>query len=425
MDDSRFRETDRVSVMTRQRLVFLSNIASPYQVKFADVLQEHVDTEFWFYKQITDQRPDWWIIPLGQRCRVLRGSYFSKKTNYLSLDVFLQLIRFRPHILLLAGFTPFHALLLQIVKLFGVRVVVMSEPIRNVRGETSGESTLLTRENGLHKTTRIHRLFKRADLIFGMGNVARDQFINELGFPSERVVSAPYPIDIETHMSHPLRQIEPNDPIHLLFANRLIERYQPLVALEAYRILKEEYPNLSMSLNRDGHLADACRRYIEDEQLTDVTFLDEIESWDGLNLVYRSSDILVLPATYSNGNISIIEACASGMGIVVSYDVNNVARHLHEGINCYKCEPTVASLVTELKHYLDHPERLTTHGQRSKELVTPRLNANTAAVYVDLLQPLYRKGDSHHAEAAVARGSDASSSHHPKSETTRDIHRSL
>ncbi len=243
MDDSCFRETNRVSVMTRQRLVFLSNIASPYQVKFADVLHEHMDTEFWFYKQITDQRPDWWVIPLGKRCRVL------------------------------------------IVKLFGVRVVIMSEPIRNVRGETSGDSTLLTSENGLHKTRRIHRLFKRADLIFGMGNVARDQFIKELGFPSERVVSAPYPIDIETHMSHPLRQKGPNDPIHLLFANRLIERYQPLVALEAYRILKEEYPNLSMSLNRDGHLADACRRYIEDEQLTDVTFLDGIESWDGLNLV--------------------------------------------------------------------------------------------------------------------------------------------
>ncbi|MBG0917919.1 glycosyltransferase family 4 protein [Exiguobacterium sp. SRB7LM] len=425
MDNSRFRETNRVSVMTRQRIVFLSNMASPYQVKFADALHKYFDTEFWFYRQITDQRPDWWVIPLGKRCRILRGSYFSKKTNYLSLDVFVQLIRFRPHILLLAGFTPFHALLLQIVKLFGVRVVVMSEPIRSVRGETSGESTLLTRENGLHKTTRIHRLFKRADLIFGMGNVARDQFIKELGFPSERVVSAPYPIDIETHMSHPLRQKGTNDPIHLLFANRLIERYQPLVALEAYRILKEEYPNLSMSLNRDGHLADACRRYIEDEQLADVTFLDEIESWDGLNLVYRSSDILVLPATYSNGNISIIEACASGMGIVVSHDVNNVERHLHEGINCYKCEPTVASLVIELKRYLEHPEKLKAHGQQSKELVTPRLNASTAAIYADLLQPLYRKGDSHHAEADVARGRDASSSHHPKSETTRDIHRTL
>lgn len=412
--------------MSKQRLVFLSNIAAPYQVKFCDALQPHFDTEFWFYERLTDRRPDWWKVPLGNKCRVLGHSFYSRRTNYLSLDVFIQLIRFRPHVILLAGFTPFHALLLHIVRIFGVNVVVMSEPIRNVTSEDCGESKLLAKADVPRKTMWIYRLFKRADLLFGMGDVARKQFIEEFGFPAQQVVSVPYPIDIEAHMHHPLRRKKRrNEPIRILFANRLIERYQPLVALEAYHQLKQDYPQLSLAMNQEGHLAEACRRYIEDESVQQVTFLDDIQSWDDLHRVYRAADILVLPATYSNGNLTIIEACASGMGIVVSHEVDNVARHLHEGINCYKCEPTVASLATQIRQYVDHPERLTEHGRRSKQLVSHRLNESTANVYAEWIQPLNRKGDHHHAQAHVTRGSDASSSRHPKSKRTRDFHNPL
>ncbi|WP_215144703.1 glycosyltransferase family 4 protein [Exiguobacterium qingdaonense] len=411
--------------MTKQRLVFLSNIAAPYQVKFCESLQTHFDAEFWFYERLTDRRPAWWKVPLGSRCRVMRHTIYSRRTNYFSFDVLTQLIRFRPDVLLLAGFTPFHAIILHIAKWFGIRVVVMSEPIRNVTSEDCGESVLLSKADAPRKTNGIYRLFKRADLLFGMGNVARKQFIEEFGFLERQVVSVPYPIDIEAHMQHPLRQKRRGDPIRLLFANRLIERYQPLVALEAYSRLKEEYPHLSLSMNQEGHLAEACRRYIEDHDVQDVTFLDDIQSWEDLHRVYHTSDILVLPATYSNGNLTIIEACASGMGIVVSHEVDNVDRHLHEGINCYKCEPTASALAAQVRRYVDDPERLTDHGRLSKQYVSHRLNENTAKVYADLVQPLTRKGDAHHAEAHVARRGDASNPRHPKSKRTGDFHNPL
>ena len=379
-------EANRVTVMRKPKLVFLSNIASPYQVKFCYALQEQFDAEFWFYEAVSSMRPDWWRIPLGDRCRILRGTSFSKRTNYITLDVFVQLARFRPDVLLLGGFTPYHAIVLHVAKTFGIKVVILSEPIRNVSGEASADDRLLVRQDDPKKTALFYRLFKRADLLFGMGEVAARQFTEEFGFPQDKVVDAPYPMDIEAHFAHPLRQKRPGDPIRLLFANRLVARYGPLVALEAYKRLKRDYPNLSIQLNRDGEMAEACRSYILREGLTDVTFLDAITSWDDLHHVYAGCDILVLPATYSNGNLTIVEACASGMGLVVSHPVNNVDAHLHDDVNCFKCDPTVDSLEAMIRRYLDEPFLLEMHGARSKQYAERYRNVYTATVYERLLR---------------------------------------
>lgn len=372
--------------MNKPKLVFISNIASPYQVKFCDALQEHFHAEFWFYEAVSSMRPDWWRIPLGEHSRILRGTFFSKRTNYVSMDALFQLARFRPDVLLLGGFTPYHAVILQVAKRFGVKVVVLSEPIRNVSGESSADDRLLQKQDAPQKTARFHRLFKRADLLFGMGEVAAQQFVEEFDFPPERVVDAPYPMDIEAHFSHPLRQKQSGDPIRLLFANRLVARYGPLVALGAFKRLKRDYPNLSMRLNRDGEMAEACQSYIAQEGLTDVSFLDEIQSWDELHHVYAESDILVLPATYSNGNLTIVEACASGMGVVVSHPVNNVDAHLHDEVNCFKCDPTIDSLEAMIRRYLEEPALLEVHGARSKQYAKQYRNVYTATVYERLLR---------------------------------------
>lgn len=373
-------EANRVNRM-KQRLVFITNIAAPYQVKFCYALQEHFDAEFWFYEQLTERRPDWWKVPLGDRCRVLADSRFIGPLNYVSFDVFRQLNRFEPDIILLGGFTPLHSFILKFAKRKGSKVVVLSEPIRDVSSENNASDKLLERVNARWKTRLLHYMFAGADIIFGMGQVARDQFIREFGFSDEKVVSAPYPIDIDAYFDHPLRIKRRGDPIRILFANRLIDRYQPLIALEVYKTLKRDYPNLSMALNRDGHLYEACRDYIDSHNLKDVTFLDDIDAWDNMHLVYRAADILVLPATYSNGNLTIVEACASGMGVIVSRQVDNVSRHLKERENCFKCEPTAASLESSLRYYLEAPELLAAHGALSKKNVEHRRNDATAATY--------------------------------------------
>ncbi|WP_276691047.1 glycosyltransferase, partial [Exiguobacterium chiriqhucha] len=190
---------------------------------------------------------------------------------------------------------------------------------------------------------------------------------------------------IDAYFDHGLRRKQQGDTFKLLFANRLVERYQPLLVLEAYRNLSKRY-SLELYLNNSGQQLEACKAYIAEHDLKNVHFLDEIRAWDEMPKVYEQADILVLPATYSNGNGTIIEARASGMGVVISDQINNVSHHSVDGKNCYMCGVTVESIERGIEQYLEHPERLIEHGMLSRELVKFHRNDVTAKGYYDTLR---------------------------------------
>ncbi|MEJ6528753.1 glycosyltransferase family 4 protein [Exiguobacterium sp. USCH10] len=369
----------------KQKLVFISNIASPYQVKLCYALEEYFDAEFWFYEHLDANRPDWWKIPLGDKCKILKYSKRFPKLSYLSLGLIPELVRFKPDIILLGGFMPMHALITKVAKRLGIKTVVMSEPLRPLQNDDDPSNRLMNRIDNPRKTQLLHWMFKDADLFFSMGTVAVDQFKRELQFNPDKVVHATYAQDIDAYFDHGLRHKKQGDTFKLLFANRLVERYQPLLVLEAYRNLSKRY-NLELYLNHSGQQLEACKSYIAEHHLENVHFLDEIRAWDEMPIVYEQADILILPATYSNGNGTIIEARASGMGVVISNQINNVSHHSVDGENCYMCDVTVESIEAGIEQYLAHPERLIEHGKLSRELVKFHRNDVTAKGYYDTLR---------------------------------------
>ncbi|WP_214803791.1 MULTISPECIES: glycosyltransferase family 4 protein [unclassified Exiguobacterium] len=369
----------------KQKLVFIGNIASPYQVKLCYALEEYFDSEFWFYEYLDQNRPDWWKIPLGDKCQVLKCSKWFPKIGYLSLGLIPELIRFKPDVILLGGFMAGHAAIVRIAKLFGIKTVIMSEPLRPLQNDDDPSDRLTNPQDNPYKTKLLHWMFKDADLYFGMGTVAVEQFKHQLGFDPNKVVHATYAQDIDAYFDHGLRRKQQGDTFKLLFANRLVERYQPLLVLEAYRNLSKRY-SLELYLNNSGQQLEACKAYIAEHDLKNVHFLDEIRAWDEMPKVYEQADILVLPATYSNGNGTIIEARASGMGVVISDQINNVSHHSVDGKNCYMCGVTVESIERGIEQYLEHPERLIEHGMLSRELVKFHRNDVTAKGYYDTLR---------------------------------------
>ena len=95
------------------------------------------------------------------------------------------MMRFKPDLVILGGFMKWHVLILIFAKLIGAKVAIMSEPLRKVSSDDEGSSLLLTYENSRRKIKLIRRLFLSADLFIGMGEVARVQFIEQLGFPEK------------------------------------------------------------------------------------------------------------------------------------------------------------------------------------------------------------------------------------------------
>lgn len=370
----------------KKKYLFISNMASPYQVKFCYSLQEYFDAEFWFYEHIDETRPDWWKIPLGNKCKIMKASGKFPKVGYFSLGLFIDMLRFKPDIVTLGGFMKWHVLVLHFAKLLGAKVAVMSEPLRYVTNDDQGSTDLITKENSSRKINLIKKLFKKVDLYIGMGEVAKKQFLEEFDFPEDKVTSLSYPQDIEEYYNHPLRVKKLGDPITLLFANRLVERYQPLMALEVLRRISLKYPNIKMLMNSSGSQKEQCVEFIEKNNLTNIEFLDKIDSWNDMHLIYKRSDILILPCVYSNGNGTIIEARASGMGIVISNQINNIERHSKNGENCFICNLDIDEFEEAVSKYINNLDILIEHGKLSRELVKYKRNDQMAKEYFEVFQ---------------------------------------
>lgn len=88
----------------KKRLLFINNMAAPYQVKFCYALQEYFDAEMWFYTHLEANRPSWWAIPLGDKCKVLEGSRFIPVLNYSNPNLLAEVKAFKPDIILAGGF---------------------------------------------------------------------------------------------------------------------------------------------------------------------------------------------------------------------------------------------------------------------------------------------------------------------------------
>jgi len=370
----------------KQRYVFISNMASPYQVKFCYALQAYFDTEFWFYVQREEDRPKWWEMPLGDNCKILKASGKLPGLGYFSFGLIIDLIKFKPDIVVLGGFMIWHILILWLARLIGAKVAIISEPARYVKSDDDAQTTLLTKQDAKITLNITRYLFRNVDLVIGMGDVAMHQFIDEFDFSEDKVTSLPYPQDIERYYDHPLRDKHYGDPMTLLFANRLIDRYQPLLALEILKKLNQKYPNIKMLMNAEGTLKNECLNYIDENKLINVEFLDKIDSWNNMHEIYQRSDILVLPCAYSNGNGTVIEARASGMGIVMSDQINNSLRHSIHDKNCYICELTVDAFVAGISKYLDDPQLIKKHGALSRTLVEYKRNDNIAKQYYEVFK---------------------------------------
>lgn len=370
----------------RPKMVFISNMAAPYQVKFCYSLQKYIDCEFWFYVKRESDRPKWWEIPLGERCKIMKYSGKFPGIGYFSLGLYYELLKSNPSVIMLGGFMKHHLVVLKLAKLLNKKVIIMSEPIRYVDKETSKSSLLRTKENSSKQLQLAKKLFDGADLYLGMGQTAAKQLIEEFEFPEDKVDHTFYPIDIEEYFNHSLREKQKDDSIRLLFANRLIDRYQPLFVLEVYENLSKKYPNIELYMNSDGPLKKECVNFTQENQLRNVHFLDKIESWDQMHLVYKKADIILLPATYSNGNGTIIEAMASGMGVVISDQINHMEQETLNGKNCFIRELDINQFVEAVETYIENPELLIEHGKLSRSLIEYAKNDNLAKVYYDLFQ---------------------------------------
>ena len=370
-----------------KRLLYISSIAAPHQVKFCYALQLYFDTEFWFYAQLSKERASWWRIDLGDRCKILDRVFFRSSGlfvgRYVALNLIQELSRFDPDIVMLGGFSiPSNYIAYRWAKAHSRKIVVFTERSRNKRGKL--------RKRGLIWMLMKY-LYRDIDILMVSAGDAVTQYRDEFRFGA-KVVEGRYAADLDAYFEHPLR--EPKSAYTFLFANRMTQIYNPIGAIEIFAQILARYPGSRLLVNAMGEMDTQCKAKIRDLGISDaVEFLTDINAWNDLNKVYERSDILLFPAHFSNGNFTIIEAMASGMGIVISNKVLGIGKLVEDGVNGFNCEPSVKEFVDRIEEYIANPALFAKHASVNREKARPLSLSGTAKFFSELIHQNFGFGD--------------------------------
>lgn len=364
----------------RKKLVFICSVAVPQQVGFCNALQDHFDARVWFYEHPDRTRGAWWQVDLGLHSKVLERVLFFKTgpipERYLALGLTKQLELFNPDIVMLGGFSiPSNYLAYRWARRRGKKTIVFTERSRNIATGELRKRSLIWRF--------LHWLYRDVDMVMVSADDIVPQFRDDFGF-GDKVVAGRYAADLDGYLQHPLRQ--PKPAYTYLFANRMTEIYNPLGAIEIFVELLAKYPGSKLVMNAAGELGEQCRAKIAELGIEDaVEFLTNLKSWSELPKVYARSDILLLPANFSNGNFTILEAMASGMGVIISDRVLGVGKMVEDGKNGFSCEPTTEAFLNRIERYVQQPNLFREHAEINRPLVQPMSASGTAKFFSKIL----------------------------------------
>jgi len=358
-----------------KKLACIFYLVTPISLRVCEELQDYFDTEFWYYTS-TGTRPEWWSSTLNEKCKVLDHVYFKKRAKFFTLSHIKRLNEFDPDIVMLPGFAaPANYLAYRWAKKRGKRVIVFTERSRDKHGNLRGYGLVW-------KILRF--LYRDIDLVMVATEDSVSQFRDVFRFGS-KVVRSQYGILVEDYLLHPLREIR--EKVTVIFPNRLVNIYNPILAIEIIAEVIKIHPNVVLKMNAVGPLRELCERRIADLGVENhVHFLDDIKSWKDLGEVYRQCDIMILPALFSNGNRTIFEAMSSGMGIVISNKVlGDSGKAIVNNMNGFNLEPVKEDFVGAIRAYIENPALLKLHGEINKSRLKEFGPAETARLYHRLI----------------------------------------
>lgn len=364
----------------RKKLLYVSSMAVPHQVQLCNALQDYYDARFWFYEGPERTRGAWWRVDLAPHCRILSDVLFARDgwfaDRYVARGLNRQMREFNPDIVMLGGFSiPGNIWAYRWAKRNGKRTVVFTERSRTPQGE-------LRRRDAVWRA--LHWIYRDVDLVLTCAEDVVPQFRDEFRF-GDKVAASRYATDLDSYFDHPLRRAKPG--YTYLFANRMTAIYGPETALRIFAQILARSPQSRLLMNAAGEMGEACRRLTLSLGIEHaVEFLTDIKRWDELHQVYARSDILLLPATFSNGNATILEAMASGMGIVVSDRVLGSGRMIVDGQNGFNCEPTEDAFCERIERYIADPSLFATHASINRDAVRPLTASGTAKAWADTLE---------------------------------------
>jgi len=332
------------------------NAPAPYWVQFSIEISKYYNCKFIFYSTCEELgRPAWWDMELPDNFDTVRNGVFRRNNIFVDINIFKRVKSFSPDIIFTSGvnliMTPF---LYYYSRLHSIKFLYHAEIWRKENGEPKKAKSAL-----------LGFLFKGADIFYVADEYTSKYWSKYLGRKGN-IKAITNPGNMDRYSNHMVRASKQD--IKLFFGHRLVDIYNPILALDILSSVQHAYPNVGMYMNEHGDMYGNVVDYIRINSIKNVEFI-EINKESDLDYYYSCGDISISPAKYSYGNIGTNEAMASGMPVLISENVQFHPTHIKILENGFILPMEEQKFVEKIIDYIQSESLLTKHSLRSKGIV--------------------------------------------------------
>jgi glycosyltransferase involved in cell wall biosynthesis len=229
---------------------------------------------------------------------------------------------------------------------------------------------------------------RRAKAFVTNGTLARDYVERALGVDNERIFPGGLGPELPPAklLGAPAAFSGPGARVRFLFVGEIVSRKGVAHLLHATRLLMERgysEKHLQVTLLGEGAERASMERLSAELGICHLTrFAGGVRSSEVWQY-YHDCEVFVLPTVHDTWGLVVSEAMSMGKPILLSKYAGSAPDLVRTGENGFTFDPEDHSEFARLmSFYVDHPEVLTAHGSRSREIAQAYTPANVARAYI-------------------------------------------
>jgi glycosyltransferase involved in cell wall biosynthesis len=240
--------------------------------------------------------------------------------------------------------------------------------------------------------TTFHAVRVRAADAFFTTGLLGTQALRSLGVPHERIATGLYPIEVQHWQSRGqdlgvasarLRPQAP-DAFVVLAVSKWSERENPLDIIEAFALLRSQFPKAFLIYVGDGPMRKEVAARIVELGLGSAVSLPGYVSYDQLPSYYYAADVFVHAPKLEPWGISVLEAMACSVPVVATTTVGAAADLVIPGSTGELAYPSSSESLARALLRVARTEKGRNMGQKALERVK-RFDTSTVAERLETL----------------------------------------
>ena len=322
------------------RVAMVTNIPAPYRLPVYERLAQTPDVELCviFFSGLEPDRQ--WSLPVGNFAQVfLREKFiqFQGRFIHANLDVWAQLRKFHPDVVITTGFNPTHLLAYAYALLHRAKHIAMTD------GTLQSEK----------KLTLLHRLIRRTVFAGSRAFIAASDgglaLYRSYGIDAGRLFKSHLCADNAAFFNTPVAAKK----YDFIFCGRFVDIKNPLFAIDvASGVARALGRRTSILFVGSGEREFEMRAaMVACSDVVEANFAG-FASQDQLPALYASAKILLFPTLWDPWGVVANEACAAGVPVIVSPIAGSAHELVADGDNGFVLPLKLADWINACIHLL-------------------------------------------------------------------------